>query len=268
MTKYIASGVIAIGILVLALVLAGSYTIIDAGNAGISVTLGKVDETVLPEGITVKLPFVTQIHEFSVRQQVETGKTQCFSSDLQTVDVSYTVMWRMPKDRIVEIYHKYSSDQALVYVNLVRTRWEDALKQAAARMDAEKIVKGRDILKDEAINALRKELGGLVEVIDIQLTDIGLSNELEKAIELKQVKQQEALAKTYELQREKTEAEIVLVRAKAEAEAIKVKGASIMENPKVIDLEIIKKWNGVSPTTVVTGDGGAQVLLPAANTGR
>jgi hypothetical protein len=89
-----------------------------------------------------------------------------------------------------------------------------------------------------------------------------LTDELEQAIELKQIKEQEALAKEYELRKAKKDAEITVVNAEAEAKAVKIKGAALKTSPEVIELEIAKKWNGESPATVVVGKGGGNVLLP------
>jgi regulator of protease activity HflC (stomatin/prohibitin superfamily) len=70
-----------------------------------------------------------------------------------------------------------------------------------------------------------------------------------------QFAQQEALRAKYELERAKTEAEKAIETARGEAEAIRVRGDALKDNPGVAQLEAIKKWNGVSPQTVVIGDG-------------
>lgn len=59
------------------------------------------------------------------------------------------------------------------------------------------------------------------------------------------------------------EAESTLLRANAEAQAIKVKGDALAENPRLIELSAIEKWNGTMPTFV---GGGAMpfVQVPTA----
>ncbi|NJK90644.1 MAG: hypothetical protein HC904_01705 [Blastochloris sp.] len=79
---------------------------------------------------------------------------------------------------------------------------------------------------------------------------------------MKQVTEQQALAKEYELQKARKEAEITLVNAQAEAQSVKIKGEALANSPRVVDLEIVKKWDGKAPQTVVTGQGGANVILP------
>jgi regulator of protease activity HflC (stomatin/prohibitin superfamily) len=96
----------------------------------------------------------------------------------------------------------------------------------------------------------------------LAITNFDFTDELEKAIEQKTIREQEALAKHFELEKAKKDAEITYVNAEAEARAVKIKGEAIRLAPSVIQLEIVKKWNGVSPQSVVTGRGGADVLLP------
>lgn len=123
-------------------------------------------------------------------------------------------------------------------------------------------MKKRDLTKDEITRRVKLALGNLIYIEDIPITNFDLSDQLEHAIEQKVVREQEALAKQFELEREKKEADITLVKAEAEAKAVKVKGEALKESPEVIQLEIVKRWNGKSPQSVVVGSGGANVLLP------
>lgn len=49
------------------------------------------------------------------------------------------------------------------------------------------------------------------------------------------------------------EAESRLINAKAEADAIRIKGEALAENPKLVELSAIEKWNGQMPTFVGSG---------------
>ena len=249
----------AIAALAAVFILPGTCAIIPPGHRGVSVTLGKVYPVAVGEGITLKKPWIEAIVEQSIQQETANGQTACFSSDLQTVTVSYSVLWRRPESKVVELYQQYRGDP---YGTLVEPRLHQAIKQVTALYTAEDIAKQRDAIRGFVVEALRKDLDGIVDIRDVPITNIDLSDELEHAIEQKQVMQQQALAKTYELQKAEKEAEITVVNATAEAEAVRIKGEALKSSPEVISLEIAKKWNGVSPSTVVTTTGGANVLLP------
>lgn len=57
------------------------------------------------------------------------------------------------------------------------------------------------------------------------------------------------------------EAESRLINAKSEAESIRIKGEALAENPKLVELSAIEKWNGVLPT--ITGGAIPFVNVPA-----
>ncbi len=250
-------GVMAVGLLVAAL--GGLFAVVPPGHRGVSVTLGKVDPDVRLEGLAFKMPMIERIINIPVQQLTVNDKTSCFSSDLQTVSVNYSVLYRIPETRVVELFQQFAGDP---YVTLIRPRIEESIKQVTALYRAEDLVKSRQKIKETVMERMRQELAGLIDIRDVPITNIDLSAEMEKAIEVKQVTEQQALAKEYELRKAEIEARITLVNAKAEAEAVKIKGDALKLSPLVIDLEIAKRWDGKTPQTVVVREGGANVLLP------
>ncbi len=246
-------------ILILSIILLGSCTVVPPGHRGVSVTLGKVSQAIRGEGLNFKKPFIESIVKIPIQQITVDGETECFSSDLQTIRVSYSVLYKLPPGKIIELYQLYHGDP---YASLVDPRIQDALKQATARYKAEEMVKQREAVKILAKEIVTRELTGMVTIVDVPLKNINLTDQLEKAIEDKQVQEQQALSKTYELQKAQKAAEITIVEAKAEAEAVRIKGEALKTSPEVIQLEIAKKWNGVSPTSVAVTHGGANILMP------
>ncbi|MEZ5404765.1 MAG: prohibitin family protein [Verrucomicrobiia bacterium] len=258
--KFIIITIFSIIVLLAALgFLLSCWAIIPPGHRGVSVILGKVNPSALPEGFTFKRPFVETIIKVPIQQLTVSGTTSCFSSDLQTVNIAYSVLYRLPESKVVELYQQFAGDP---YHTLVEPRLQEAIKQVTAQFRAEDVVKNREKIKQTALLKLQQELAGLVDVRDVPITNIDLTDELERAIELKQVTEQQALAKVYELQKAQRDAEITIVNAKAEAEAVRIKGEALANSPRVVDLEIAKRWNGQSPQSVVVSQGGANVLLP------
>lgn len=245
-----------------------SCHIVPPGHRGVAVTLGKVQEQMRPEGLTWKLPLVTGINDICIRQITIDGQADTFSSDLQTVKVKFNILYRIPQSRVTMLYQRYQGNP---YEALVEPRAQEIIKQVTALHRAEDIVKKRLEIKTVALSGLRAVLispdetqDPLMEIIDIVVNNIDLTAELERAIEAKQVMEQAALMKVYELQKAQKEAEITVVNAKAEAEAVRVKGEALRASPEVISLEIAKKWNGIAPQFISTTAGGANVLLPLA----
>lgn len=235
------------------------YHIVPPGHRGISVTLGKVAPQELPEGITFKLPFVQSITNFPVLQLKAEGRAESFSSDLQNIVISYAVMYRVPERKVVTLFQQYRGDP---YVTLVEPRIQETVKQVTALSRAEDLVKNRERMKDDILAKLRIAVGDLLQIVDLSIINIDLSAQLEQAIEQKVVREQEALAKSFELEKEKKQAEITIVRAEAEAKAVSIKGSALKSSPEVIQLEIAQRWDGKAPLSVSVGQGGANVILP------
>lgn len=256
--------VISVIVISVMLFMFGGFSIVNPGDRGIKVTLGKVNPEFLPEGLSFKLPFVSKVVSMSVQQQTKTNTTSVFSSDLQQVNFTYAVLYRTPESKVVDLYRNYKGD---VDVSLIYPRIEEILKQVTAMHRAEDLVKKREIIKMTVLDKLREVLNNIVEINDFSITNMDFTDDLEKAIELKVVKEQEALAKKYELEKVQKDAEMTMIAAKAEAESVKIRGEALKSSPEVVNLEIIKKWNGVSPSTVVTGNGGS-IILPINSNAR
>lgn len=248
-----------VGAVVLILLLSDIFVIINPGQRGIRVTLGSVSPGLLREGPNFKLPFMQNIVVETIKQQSVPGQTTAFSSDLQTMTVDYQILYRLPENRLVSLYTQYQGNP---YENLVLPRVEETLKQVAAEYRAEDFVKQRQEVKVRVLHVIKDNFKGLVIVDDFPIKNIDLSDDLEHAIEQKQIKEQEALAKRYELDKARKDAEITVVNAEAEAKAVKIKGEALRSSPEVVNLDIVRKWDGKSPTTVVVGHGGGNVLLP------
>ena len=249
----------ALGAIFLFIFILSCYHIVPPGHRGISVTLGKVDPNVRHEGLNFKKPFIEKLVDFPIRQNTVEGQAASYSSDLQTVQVAFKTLYRIPENQVVAIYQQYQGDP---YQTLVEPRIQEELKQTTSLYRAEELVKSREKIKTEVLDKVKKAVGDLVFITDMALTNFDFTDELERAIEQKTIREQEALAKSFELDKARKDAEITVVNAEAEARSVKIKGEALRNAPDVISLEIVKKWNGVSPTSVVTGRGGADILLP------
>ena len=251
---------IGVAILVFALIVfasSGTY-VVQPGFRGIAVTLGKVSPRFKPEGFGFKQPFVTRIQHMSVRQQTRPMPAECYSSDLQQVKMEVHVLYRVPERSVVKIFQEYAGEP---FDNLIAPRVQEAIKEVAASMSAEQIVKKREDVKIGALDLARKKIGAdFLDVVDVVLYNITLSPELEQAIELKMVQEQEAEKAKFTQLKAQIEADTAIIRAKGEAEAIQVRGLALRDSPDFIRLQILQNWNGRSPLVVGT-EGGANMLL-------
>jgi len=246
-----------IGFIILA---AGGSYVIEPGHRGVKITLGKVEPGFLPEGMGFKMPFASTVVSVSTRQKADPLTAECYSSDLQQISAELKVLYRIPEQSVVRIYTEYSGD---AFESLVAPRVQEAIKEITALLSAEGIVKQREEVKTKALASARIKVGNLLVLEDLVIQNIHLSKELEVAIEQKMVQEQEAAKAKFIQQKAEIEASTAIIKAKGEAEAIKVRGQAMRENPSLVHLQIVEKWDGKAPLVVGGATGsGANILLP------
>jgi regulator of protease activity HflC (stomatin/prohibitin superfamily) len=262
-TKYLAGafflGCILFGVLVVFLFFT---TTVSTGSVGVITNFGKVTGTVLDSGWHIVGP-VDHVTELSVRTITTQTDASCFSKDLQDVTITLAVQTRITKENATKIYQNFGVE----FMSQATPKILDALKAETAKYDAAEIIANRDQIRSEALKAAQDRLQGFVEVQDLSIVNVAFSDDYAKAIEAKQVAQQRAEQAKYELQQAEVEADKKVASAKGEAEAIQIRGDALAKNPAVIDLELINKWDGKAPETLVSNGGGsvASIILPISH---
>jgi hypothetical protein len=100
---------------------------------------------------------------------------------LQQVKMEVDLLYRVPERSVVNIYQEFAGEP---FDSLIAPRVQEALKEVAATQSAEQIVKNREEVKTKAL--ARGKIGtNFLDVVDLVLYNLGLSPELEAAIELK-----------------------------------------------------------------------------------
>src|SRR6187401_41335 len=236
-------------LIIFALIIAATTStyVVDPGYRGVEVTLGKVSTVFKPEGFGMKLPFITTIVPQLIRQQTAQMVADCYSSDLQQVKMDLRILYRVPDASVVVLFRDYAGDP---FDTLIKPRIAESINEVTALRSAEVIVQKREEVKTRVLESARKKLGELLVLEDVVLEDIGLTQMLENAIEAKMVQEQEAARARFSQQQAQTEANTAVIKARGEAESINLRGKALRENPSIIDLQIVERWDGVPPLVV------------------
>lgn len=244
-------------ILVFAVVAANCFTIVEAGHTGVVVTLGKVNEGVLQEGIHVKAPFVQNVVKIDNRITKLEVETEAFSKDLQTVTTTLAINYRVDTSKSYSIYKNIGADYETV---LVTPAVNEVLKAITSKYTAEESVTNRALISDGLIEGLNEKLNNIgLYVTDVNIINFEFSEAFITAIEEKQVAQQKLL-------KSETDKQTAIINAEAQAETIRItaeaeaKANDIISNSltdRVIEYNKVEKWNGELPK--VTGNGGSFV---------
>ena len=265
MTKTIKKIVIAAAIVLLAvLVLANCFTIVGAGHTGVVVTLGKVNDGVLQEGLHIKAPFIQNVVKIDNRIVKLEVDTEAFSKDLQTVATTLAINYRVDTAKSYSIYKNIGANYEEV---LVAPAVNEVLKAITAQYTAEESVTNRSLISDGLITGLNEKLNTIgLYITDVNIINFDFSEAFITAIEEKQVAQQQLLKAETEKQTAITnaeaEAEAIRIKAEAEADANNTIKASL--NDDVIRAKFYETWDGKLPQamgsdSIITSiDGAAQ----------
>lgn len=250
---------LAVFMVILTVIVASSVYVVPPGHRGVLVTLGRVSPSFRSEGFGLKPPFIATVIPVSVRQATADMQAAVISKDLQEVRTGLKVLYRIPEQSVVSIYQQFKGDP---FLSLIQPRVDEAIKEITKEHTAQEIVQERARIKQRTLENARTKVGNLLDLADVVVTDISLSENLEAAIERKMVQEQEANKAVFEQQKAQIDAQIAVVRARGEAESIRIRGEALASNPELMDLELVRKWNGRTPR-VVSGDAtGARMILP------
>lgn len=209
----VAVGIAAILLVILA---CNCFATVPTGHTGIITTFGKVEDQTLEAGMHFKLPWQKVIN-MDNRNQKSTLTLVCFSSDIQEVDVVYTVNYQIEKKNAQNIYKTIGTD----YFNTVMTpRINEAVKKMVAHYDAESLIDSREKLSLEIYDVLVADLAAYnVQVVSASIENIDFTDAFTAAVEAKQVAAQNKLKAETEQEQANMEAEKAAERAKINAQA-------------------------------------------------
>lgn len=256
---------------------------VPSGMTGIVTTFGKVENYVLDAGLSIKAPWQNVI-KMDNRIQKQSVSLACFSSDIQEVNISYTVNYQIDKANAMNIYKSIGTGY---FETVIQPSITEAVKEVTARYTAEALVNSRQELSNSIENVLTERLVGYnINIVDTSIEDMDFTDAFTSAVEAKQVAQQNKLKAETEAQQKIVEAEAAAkvktveaqaqadadkIKAEAEAYQIKIKADAEAEANEKINASLtdslndyyyINQWNGVLPNTYVGSDDVSTIINP------
>jgi regulator of protease activity HflC (stomatin/prohibitin superfamily) len=263
--RSIAGIVIAVVVgLILLTVVGGSFYTVDQGERGVILRNGKVVGTAEP-GLGFKLPIVDSVKEINVQTQARIyEKVAVYSRDQQSAVLQVSVNYRLPADQVEKIYSEFGGAGGLVS-RLLDRQVPEEVKNVFGRFNAVTAIQERERLSNEIQDAIQKATTSPVMMVEsIQIENIDFSDAYEQSIEQRMLAEVEVQKVQQNAQREKVQAEILVIQSKAEADAkklqgeaeayaINARGKALRDNPGLVELVQAEKWDGKLPTTMVPG---------------
>lgn len=246
-----------IGIIAL-VVIFGSWGIVDAGERGVRIRLGNVAGMVEP-GFYMKIPLLEQVRKINVRTQSVVYEKEnpltSASADLQDVKIASVTNYHVDPSKVMELYLQYK-DVATFEENVIRPAVRDTVKATASQFSASELVTKRAEFASAVATKLNERLVDKFIVVEqSNITNFEFSPSFSAAIEAKVTAVQNAEAAKNKLEQVKYEAEqqIVTAKATAEAQLISARALEAQGGKAYVELEAVKKWNGVLPIQMIPG---------------
>lgn len=268
--------------------LLGFIKTVPTGSTGIVTTFGRIENVSLDAGIHFMAPW-KKVVNMDNRTQKQSIEMPCFSSDIQEVNVIYTVNYQINKANAQEIYRTIGKDY---FDTIVMPKALEAVKSVFAKYTAEALVESRSSLSKEIEAILVDDLNKQnIQITATSIENIDFTDAFTNAVEAKQVAEQNKLkAQTEQAQatleaqaqaerqviKAQADADASILAAKADAEVAKIssdsalyqgeKEASILQRvgeqlakyPDLVKYKYIEGWDGKMPQTIL---GNSDVIM-------
>ncbi len=218
---------------------------VGAGERGVLLRFGAVTGNVLGEGLYFRIPVVDRVVIMDVKILKEQVLATAASKDLQNVNATVAVNFRVDPQKVATVYQEIGEDYS---TRLIDPALQESVKASTAKYTAEELITKREQVRDEVKGHLVEKLekrGIIIE--DFNIVDFQFSESFNDAIERKVTAEQAALAAKNKLEQIKFEAEQQIAEARGKAEALRIESAALKENPQVLQLRGLEKWDGKLP---------------------
>ncbi|MGF1535620.1 MAG: prohibitin family protein [Elainellaceae cyanobacterium] len=250
------------------LLVSSCFVVIYPGQAGVLSVLGKAQDGALLEGLHIKPPFISNVDIYDLTVQKFEVPAQSSTKDLQDLTASFAINFRIEPKQVVDIRRSQGTLENLV-AKVIAPQTQESFKIAAAKRTAEQSITEREQLKSDFDNALSDRLEKYaVTVLDTSVIDLSFTPEFTRAVEEKQIAEQQAQRAVYIAQEAEQQAQADINRAQGKAEAQRMLAETLKATggDLVLQKEAIEAWrSGGSnmPRVLVMGDGasGVPVLL-------
>ena len=225
-----------------------------------------INMTPVGEGTHFLIPFVETPYIYDVRTHVKQIVSMTGTKDLQMVNVTVRMLNRPRAEKLSDIHKQYGrtyEDRILPSIG------NEVLKATVAKYNAEALITKREEVSKEISRRLREraeEFNILLD--DVAITHLTFGTEFTRAVEAKQVAEQEAERQRLLVQVSEQEKIAAVTRATGEADAAKMiseatarSGRSILELRRIEAAKKIASTLSRSSNVVYLPGGGQHTLL-------
>ncbi|KAL6001407.1 Prohibitin-3, mitochondrial [Asimina triloba] len=266
----------AIGLGAASAVLSSSLYTVDGGERAVLFDRFRgVLEDSVGEGTHILVPFLQQPFIFDIRTRPHSFSSVSGTKDLQMVNLTLRVLSRPDVERLPHIFKTLGLEYD---EKVLPSIGNEVLKAVVAQFNADQLLTERPhvsaLVRDSLIRRAR-DFNILLD--DVAITHLSYGAEFSKAVEQKQVAQQEAERSKFVVAKAEQERRAAIIRAEGESESAKlISDATAAAGMGLIELRRIEASREIAATLAKTPNvsylpGGNNLLLglnPSLASGR
>ncbi|KAI9163064.1 Prohibitin-1 [Paramyrothecium foliicola] len=248
------------------------YDVKGGTRAVIFDRLSGVKDSVSKEGTHFLVPWLQKAIVFDVRTKPRNIATTTGSKDLQMVSLTLRVLHRPNVEALPKIYQNLGVDYD---ERVLPSIGNEVLKAIVAQFDAAELITQRETVSQRIRNDLTLRAAEFnIALEDVSITHMTFGREFTKAVEQKQIAQQDAERARFIVEKAEQERQASVIRAEGEAEsaetiskAIAKAGDGLVQIRKIEASREIAQTLSSNPNVsyLPSGKQGGQLLL---NVGR
>jgi prohibitin 2 len=209
-------------------------------------------ENVYGEGLNFNIPWVERPVIFDIRTRPVNLQTLTGSKDLQMVTIAIRVLHKPNPNSLVWIYRFLGVNYD---ERVLPSIMNECAKAVVAKYNANELLTKRDIVSKEISIDLQKRATNFnILLEDVAITHLAFSPEYARAVEAKQVAQQDAERAKYIVIGAQQEKQTIITKARGEAESASLIGTAVKHNPGFMKLRRIDAARDIADIVAKSGN--------------